>query len=126
MRLLYNDKSIHLPTDQPLILGRNKTLEITDQRISRRQVSIYYDLQSEQFQVSVLVPHANVKLNGSLLAFQEPVNLNDQDTLCLHNDSYCMKFSSDSECTTDQMDDQLSDESSDIYDFETSKCIIKH
>lgn len=125
MHLIFNNKSLEIPTDQPLVLGRNIILEITDQRISRRQVSVYYNSTKGEYQVSLLAPNENVFLNGSLLKFQEPVSIHDQDILCLYNDSYCITFTLDSECTTpeeipDQILDLVSDESSDIYDFEVS------
>ena len=126
MRLIFENKSIEIPADQPLILGRNKLLEIADQRISRRQVSVYYNASKDEFELSVLVPNANVKLNGNLLKFQEPIKINDQDILSLYNDSYCVKFSTESESATPEateFDDEVSDESSDVYDFEI---IIPH
>jgi hypothetical protein len=115
MNLIYNNKTIPIPTDQPLILGRNPLLEITDERISRRQVSVSYNQNIHGFQVCALSP--NVTLNGSLLKMQDTKSIYDQDKLCLYKDSCCVTFvmaGTVDSCSVSE----ISQESSDIYDFE--------
>lgn len=116
MNIIYKNKTIAIPTDQSLILGRNQLLEITDERISRRKVSVSYNETVNGFQVCALSP--NVTLNGSLLKLLEPKSIYDQDKLCLYKDYYCLMFVAPATSSTLSVSDQDSQESSDIYDFE--------
>jgi hypothetical protein len=125
MNLIYNGKCIPLTTDHPLMLGRNALLEITDERISRQQVSVSYNDTKQEFQVCS--KNANVTLNGIVLKPQEAISIHDQDKLCLYKDSYCITFVLSEGTATPQLCDsdqdmsvksEISEESSDIYDFE--------
>ena len=112
------------------MLGRNALLEITDERISRQQVSVSYNDTKQEFQVRSL-SNANVTLNGIVLKPQEAISIHDQDKLCLYKESYCITFVLSEGTATPQLTDlgelsdqdmsvksEISEESSDIYDFE--------